>query len=102
MLFISDRLLVGWWWISSAPRGARRGPRAAPGTRRRPGGAGGPRAIPCAPGSARAGVRVLSARASDTWAHLLSVLVTTQTRPDQIEASGASRGNGRAGRESRG
>src|SRR5215831_5216057 len=28
--------------------------------------------------------------------HLLSVLVTTQTRPDQIEASRASRGNGRA------
>src|SRR5262245_48417756 len=25
------------------------------------------------------------------WAHLPSLLVTTQTRPDQIEASGASR-----------
>ncbi len=32
---------------------------------------------------------------------LISMLVTTQTRPDQIEASGASRGTGRDVRQSR-
>src|SRR5262250_3421209 len=93
MLFISDRLLVGWWWIWAAPRSARRGPRAAPGTRRRPGGAGGPRAIPCAPGSVRAGARALSARASGTWA---SPPFRAGHHPDQTRSDRGERSEPRA------
>src|SRR5262245_114535 len=93
MLFISDRLLVGWW--GSRPRRALRGgglvllqvlvdgPAELAGH--------GPSRARADPGErARARCRHVPAIHGP---HLLSVLVTIQPRPDQIEASGASRGN---------